>query len=116
MAIIYLSGPMTGLPGKNHETFNRYAKLLRDRGHQVINPAENDGGSTDKSWSFYMELDISNLLVVDSVVVLSGWEFSTGAKIEVLVAQAIGRTIYRVEDFVQNKFIKLEPKVQVIVS
>ena len=108
---------MSGLPEKNHPTFNKWAKYLRDRGHQVLNPAENDGGSTDKTWNYYMELDINSLLVCDSVVLLPGWEFSTGARLEIAVAQAIGRKIYTIESFTTTKRpIPLEPKIQVFVN
>jgi len=37
---IYVSGPMTGKPGNNIAAFNAAAKLLREAGHFVINPAE----------------------------------------------------------------------------
>lgn len=41
----YIAGPMSGIPDFNYPMFHRVAKHLRDRGVDVRNPAENDGGS-----------------------------------------------------------------------
>lgn len=116
MAIIYVSGPMSNLPNHNHDEFNRWARILRDRGHQVINPAENDGGSIDKSWHFYMELDINNILMVELVVVLPGWEHSTGARLELAIAQALQKPIYHVKEFADGKRNPLKLKIQVVID
>lgn len=37
---IYISGPMTGLPDFNFPAFHDAAARLRERGHEVANPAE----------------------------------------------------------------------------
>lgn len=115
MSIIYLSGPMTGLPNRNAETFNRWARYLRDRGHQVISPVENDGGSTDKPRSFYMELDINSLLMSNVVVLLPNWQYSRGAKLEVAIAQEIGRKLYTIDEFIKPNSQQTDPDVTINV-
>ncbi|MBA2927098.1 DUF4406 domain-containing protein [Pseudomonas sp. CCUG 57209] len=47
MKRIYLSGPMTGLPGLNFPAFAAMTDNLRAGGHTVTNPAEvdPDGGT-----------------------------------------------------------------------
>ena len=39
---LYLAGPMTGYPEDNRPRFNQLARVLRDRGFDVVNPAEFD--------------------------------------------------------------------------
>lgn len=96
--ILYLAGPMSGLPGHNHAEFNRIASLLRERGRCVQNPAECDGGSTNKSWGFYMRRTLSMLLLSDEVVCLPGWRGSRGATIEVKLALDLGMIVGEIID------------------
>ena len=95
---IYLSGKMTGEPEYNHPLFNRKAKELRALGFEVFNPAENDGGTTDKKRSFYLREDIRELLDCDTVMVLAGWRKSKGALLEVNIARELELQIIT-EDF-----------------
>lgn len=87
-AVIYLSGPMTGLPDYNYPAFNALAAALRGRGFVVNNPAE--AGSIGRSWEECMRAAIRMLCGSDVVVALPGWENSRGAKIEVGLATDLG--------------------------
>ena len=54
---IYLSGPMSGLPGLKFPTFRSMTASLRASGHTVTNPAEiNPEGGT---WTDCMRRDIA---------------------------------------------------------
>lgn len=86
---LYLAGPMTGYKDFNYPAFHERAARLRYQGHEVINPAENEGGDTSRPWAFYMRQDIAHVLSVDAVAVLPGWQASKGASLEVVVARAI---------------------------
>ena len=88
--IIYLAGPMTGLPEFNRPAFFAEAKRLRAQGHKVLNPAEHFGGDTSLPWQAYMREGIAAVLMAECVRVLPGWENSKGARLEVAVAEAIG--------------------------
>ncbi|WP_252109091.1 MULTISPECIES: DUF4406 domain-containing protein [unclassified Halomonas] len=90
MKRIYISGPMTGLPGLNFESFNRAAKTLRTLGHQVSNPAENEDAGELLSWEEYLRLDLIDMLKCDTVALLPGWESSKGAQLELHVAHRVG--------------------------
>jgi len=92
---LYLAGPMSGFAEHNFPLFNRVAGLLRDAGHTVFNPAENDDGGVRQSRSFYMQLDIPALLASEAVVLLPGWQRSRGASLEVWLALDLGMPIYR---------------------
>lgn len=91
---LYLAGPMTGLPDNNYPTFNRYADLLREKGHDVFNPAEAHGGDqTLELWEYYAA-DLPEVARADALAVLPGWQQSTGAMVEVLVATKLGKPVY----------------------
>ncbi|WP_323150746.1 DUF4406 domain-containing protein [Pseudomonas glycinae] len=98
MKRIYLSGPMTGLPGLNFPAFHAMTTSLRDAGHVVTNPAElnPDGGS----WNDCMRRDIAALMGCDTVATLPGWEHSKGARLEVLIADRLGMPVVNAHDLV----------------
>jgi hypothetical protein len=83
--IIYISGPMTGLPEFNFPAFHAAAAQLRSLGYEVINPAE-FGEGEGKTWADCMRKDIKALMDCTHVAVLPGWENSKGARIEVYLA------------------------------
>jgi hypothetical protein len=79
--ILYLAGPMSGLPDSNYPAFHAAAAALRTAGHTVLNPAESP---PEASWLDYM---FSALRLIgegkpDAVVMLSGWGSSWGAQTE----------------------------------
>jgi len=80
---------MTGHDDHNYPAFNTATKRLRALGHDVINPAENDGGDTSKPWAYYMRQDIKHVLSVDAIAVLPGWRKSPGARLETTIATAL---------------------------
>lgn len=82
--VIYLSGPMTGLPEHNFPLFNAEAARLRAKGYTVINPAENFGGDTTLSHAEYMQVDIPLVAGADMIALLPGWEDSVGAAGEII--------------------------------
>lgn len=83
---LYIAGPMTGLPEYNYPAFMRAAQELRNAGHEVENPAENP---TCDDWVGYMRLSLVQISRVDGLAVLSGWELSRGAALEVHIAHAL---------------------------
>ena len=91
---LYLAGPMSGLADFNYPTFNRYAKLLRERGHEVFNPAEAHDGETGLPLEKYFETDLPEVCRADAVAVLPGWRDSKGAQIEVDLARHLGKIVY----------------------
>ena len=86
---IYIAGPMTGRAQFNYPAFHRAAMLLRAAGHVVINPAENPAPSCG-SWLGYMRMSVAQVAGVDCLVMLPGWPFSKGARIEYLLAKLLG--------------------------
>lgn len=90
MTVLYLSGPMTGIPESNHPEFNSVAAQLRALGFTVENPAENQPTRPLMTWSEWMRLSIAQMMKADRVVLLRGWEDSPGAKLEFKIASELG--------------------------
>lgn len=99
MRTIYISGPMRGYAEFNFPAFSKAAKSLRDKGFDVISPAESFGGRTDLAAEDYLRKDVGDLLTVDAVVVLPGWQNSVGVMVELTVAAALRIPVYELDSF-----------------
>lgn len=118
---IYIAGPMSGVEDWNFPAFFEAEAQLKALGHEVINPAHNDGETVEealasaghperptKSWSYYMRRDLPDVLTVDALCVLPGWQSSKGASLEVQVAEAVGIPLLILRDG------KLQPRITCI--
>lgn len=115
----YLAGPMSGLPQFNFPAFDAAAKLLRERGYEIVSPAELDDEETraealespdgkptqrDKvnghTWGDFLARDVK--IVADQVrgiVFLPNWEKSRGARLEAFVAVLCGHVFAKYDPF-----------------
>lgn len=108
---IYVAGPMRGIAEFNFPAFHAAAAFLREKGHEVFNPAERDILATGVDISkgnakgenalaevkhgFNLRAALADDLEfvcrhADAVVVLPGWENSLGAQAEVAAGRALG--------------------------
>lgn len=102
---LYLSGPMTGIPGYNHDAFNANASFLRSCGWSVFSPAEMDlelgidlsGPLTEDQYQLLMRNDYRALTECSAIAFLPGWEKSRGAKLESDFANVLKLDRYRVD-------------------
>lgn len=113
--LVYLAGPMRGLPEFNFPAFHAGEADLRALGWGVFNPAAMDetGGFDPTGMTGNEDLssegfDLRNALAndlefitrkADAVAVLPGWEKSSGARAEVATAWALGLRVFRVDDW-----------------
>lgn len=103
---IYISGPMSNLPLSNYPAFNRMAEKLRSNGYTVFNPAEISGPapmenyymSKRERWIWYMKQSLRMMLKADTLVMLTGWKKSKGAKMERWIAKLLGYRIIEESD------------------
>ena len=102
--VVYISGPITGQ--KDYEKkFNEVENFLKPICLDVINPINlgkkfmKDYGlsSNDVSWSNFMRVDLYELLSAHIMVMLPGWSYSKGAKLEHEIAKALDFKIYYID-------------------
>lgn len=89
MSIIYLSGPITGVPDYK-DKFSQAACGLEMQGFTVIDPSVETEGLKPQD---YILISVARLMAADAVYMLKGWQTSKGAKIERLIAEYIGKEI-----------------------
>lgn len=113
---VYISGPIASDPETASERFAQAAeRVKRATGCEVVNAFEvepvNHGEQecpeagyfpgTDEghqSSCCYMRTDLLALLTCDSIYLMDGWQSSQGARLELMVAQAIGlEVLYETE-------------------
>lgn len=105
---VYLAGPMSGIPYFNHPAFNAAAKELRDKGHEVFNPAELGNttygdkapasGNVEEAVAGYgfdykecLKMDLAWIFDnAEAIALLPGWEKSKGVTAELALARALG--------------------------
>jgi hypothetical protein len=107
----YLAGPMTGMPYHNVPLFLRVADDLRRAGYEIISPVELDdqevqhfylGDSTgleepegeDVGKFLARDLDVV-ITEAEGLILLDGWEKSSGTCLEVSAALLYGKSLHR---------------------
>jgi hypothetical protein len=97
---VYISGPITGSPGAE-KVFQGYENYLATLGFEPVNPfnvapeclQEGAPGRLchgDNPWRCHVRADLVAMLQCDMIYMLPGWEGSTGARLELQVAAAVG--------------------------
>jgi hypothetical protein len=107
----YIAGPMRGIPNFNFDLFASLTEHLRGMGINAINPAEHDVATYPDiyTWEGFptgdltlcpkfnraatMMWDLKQVIDADWLVLLPGWERSTGATEERRVAEICGKVI-----------------------
>ena len=87
---VYIAGPMTGLPHFNRPAFNQAALNLSFDKHVPLNPAILPDGLTEAD---YMAVGLTMLQRADAIYLLTGWQFSAGARAEHALALKLGLEI-----------------------
>lgn len=87
----YLSGPMTGLPDHNYPYFIAVEAKLKARGLKIRSPHHVGAAFTTEQhlklgWDFFIRQAMRDLIISDAVIMLSGWEKSKGARLELDIA------------------------------
>ena len=111
--ILYVAGPMSGIPQFNYPAFMSAADALREKGYDVRNPAEMDDPATQKAalastdghfgsgvvngetWGDFLARDVKLVAdEIDGVCLLPGWVESRGARLEAFVALSVQKPVF----------------------
>ena len=94
--MIYVAGPMTGLPKLNYPKFRRVTARLRCQGWDVVSPVEIGetmglrGDSPDKQDAALLrhviDAELRALRSCDAIYLMDGWERSKGTLQELIIA------------------------------
>ncbi len=105
---VYLANRMTGKRGCNFAWFDAAAADLRERGYEVVSPAEIDredvreqaraskncreSYATGETWGDFLARDVKLIADsgIDAVVVGPEWRQSKGARLETFIAFLVG--------------------------
>lgn len=126
MTKLYLAGKMRGIPYYNFPAFDEWAGRLRHAGYTVISPAELDreaGNVVDDlpedhnwdeapegfDWDACIERDNKAIKECDQVVLIPGWETSSGAWYEIFFAWYLGKAVRLLDDG-RNLLVLLDPQ------
>jgi hypothetical protein len=99
---VYLAGPMTGLPDYNFPAFFAAADRLKEAGHTVFNPAQNDLDTWGDMATIKVKANYRDCLKADlnwildhaeAIALLPGWENSKGVAAELALAKALNLEI-----------------------
>ena len=90
--IVYVSGPMTGLPDFNRPAFDAKAAEIWESGHAALNPADIEGEDW-WTWQDWMRAALALQLKASVVHMLPGWRKSRGARIERRLALILGQRV-----------------------
>lgn len=111
---LYIAGPMRGIPEFNFPAFLDADTRLQNMGHMTFNPAQKDidlhgdaiykGRSGDLREIAHLGFSLRESLgydlefickQADGIVLLEGWEQSSGARAELATCKALGIPAYR---------------------
>lgn len=89
--ILYIAGPMTGLPGLNFAAFDAAEVELRSAGFTVLNPTRHGQGEPGKEWLDYLVPCLYDVMSANGIALLPGWKSSKGARVESILAKVHGK-------------------------
>lgn len=85
---IYIAGKITNNPCYK-EQFAAAEEKLKKQGHEVINPAKNQG----YTYKEYIDTGLFELMHCDAIYLMKNWETSCGARLEHAYAATVGMEI-----------------------
>lgn len=92
----YIAGPMRGHEDHNYPRFQKVADYLRAQsGVEVFSPHEAYEGDQSRPLADYYLWNLPSLLEATNVAFLPGWQNSSGARIEYLIAKNLGLQLHQ---------------------
>lgn len=102
MGVVYIAGPMTGMPDFNYPAFFAAEKRLQAAGFGTLNPARAEGREYCRTWLDYMRAGIRDVAACDGIALLPGWQDSRGAALEAHVARSLDLPVKPLDDWLRE--------------
>ncbi len=120
--LLYLAGPMTGIPKFNYPAFKEAAEDLRFEGYEVLSPHEQDSEEVRAAaWasqygdpiilpstftmSSIIRRNVEDVMFCEGLALLPGWTGSAGAVMEEAVMARLNRPSDSVEAWLENRHL-----------
>lgn len=94
---IFIAGPMRGYENYNFKKFDHIEELLRQLGFDVVNPArisrkfkESEVNSDIAVYNKMVDMQQDAERTCNTILLLDGWQWSEGVKLEVRTASELG--------------------------
>lgn len=105
---IYISGRITGLNKQiATERFEAREKIIRDLGHEPVNPMKIPAWVEHPTWIDNLKKDITELVKCDAIYMIVGFKDSKGATLEHKIACELNLKIIYEKDNAFNTMPKL---------
>lgn len=123
--VVYIAGPMRGLPESNYPQFESVARFLRSEGWDVCSPVEIGsafGTAAELNADpvkLYRAMDAERDTLrtsCDAILLLPGWERSRGARAELIIALEKHLEIITFCDLMQNPYLYTPEKAEMKIG
>lgn len=99
-SLIYLCGPITGMPNGNRSLFEKAERWYLNRKHTIINPHDVASYLGDVPEHLIVKDELASITtLVDYIALLPGWKNSRYGMVEVAVGLACGIPFIRAFSF-----------------
>lgn len=119
--VVYIAGPMRGLPESNYPQFECVARFLRSEGWDVCSPVEIGsafGTAAELNADpvkLFRAMDAERDAIrtsCDAILLLPGWERSKGARAELIIALEKNLEIITFCDLMQKPYLYTPEKAE----
>ena len=105
---IFIAGPMRGYENYNFKKFDHIEELLRQLGFDIVNPArisrkfkESEVNSDISVYNKMIDMQQDAERTCNAILLLDGWQWSEGVKLEVKTASELGMQFLLESDIAQ---------------
>ena len=129
---VYIAGPIKGKPDGNRAAFQAAAAHMARCGYTAVNPHDvaphqhpgecppgpSAGEGSEHSAACHLRTDLAAMLSCDAILLLFGWEYSTGARAEFNAATVAGlRVLFQTEHYPEcSETVAAEPDSETVVA
>lgn len=92
--LIYISGPISGIPDYNKQPFELAKNILVDAGFKVVSPLDCIPEKANPLYVDHIKADIIGMLQCEAIAFLPGWLDSPGSKTELTIAKSLNMQCY----------------------